>query len=731
MLDPVIDRPDHEKLLRGRPAGREEESTPGVLARRFVGILLKNAHKGRKTEERIVGAWRHLPDFEDLDADEGEEPEEVGSVTLAVDEAAAAILLADCLEAEPAITGSFRSGSPVVVVQAPDARSRPWMDHVLKVCVLGRSTPVLTERQLDSMLLSPRVLKRRHAVIMDCDVEKREREKLDERGMTALSLGLPVCVVSTDVGRNVPARIRSAADLAIFPGGWKASSLSLMIEAVTGDSVIVSEESWLASVTLDDLRMSVSSQRGGEESLARLRVVATTRRAQEAEVPELISLSGYGDARRVGLEMVQDLHDLREGRIGWADVGRGLVLAGPPGVGKTFYARSFAKSADLPLVIASLAQWQASGDGHLGDCLKAMKLSFAEARACAPSVLFIDELDSLGDRATFHHQHRDYSSQVVNALLEELDGAADRTGVVVLGATNHPDRIDPAILRAGRLDRLVHIGLPDTVDLMGILRTQLGPELPFADLRPAALAARGGTGADAASWVRRARGVARRAGRDLDMQDLLDAVMEGRERLAVGLRERVALHEAAHACAVIALGVGSVHGISILDNGGITVVEHGQMLVTRDDAVGMIVHSLAGRAAEIAFFGAASSGAGGDASSDLARATRVAFAIEGSWGLGEAGPIWIGDAQDVSAVMRVSALVEPVRRLLLHGETEALRLVEANREAIRRCADRLLETWHMDADMVARALGPIPHFTVATLVAERGPPKRDGSASRT
>ncbi|WAJ28406.1 AAA family ATPase [Antarcticirhabdus aurantiaca] len=739
MLDAVIDKPDP-----ALPSGASPPHSPGatggsLLAGRYLDLLVQDANRrrrpngraGRRTDNSGFGE-AEIDDWEvELPADEEPaEPARPADVTLSVDEAAAAILLAVRIEEDPELRRVLRGTAPIFAVQAPDSRSRPFLERVLKVCVLGPETKVLTGRQVDALTLVPRALAGRHAVVLTCDVERRDRETLEQRSLGALALGLPVFAVSADVGRNVPVHLRTVADRVLFPGGWKPGLLALLIQFVTGDAVAVADEPWIAGLTLDDLRMSMSRQRGGEESLRRVRTLATRRRMQAEEVPELASLSGYGEARRRGLELIQDLHDLREGRIGWSDVGRGLVLAGPPGTGKSFFARCFAKSAGLPLVVASLAQWQASGDGHLGDCLKAMRLSFSEARACAPSVLFIDELDSLGDRSTFDRRHRDYSTQVVNCLLEELDGAGDRAGVVVLAATNNPDRVDPAIVRSGRLDHVVKIGLPDVDGLAGILRTQLGEDLPFADLRPVAAAGCGGTGADAASWVRQARGVARRAGRGIEVGDLLAAMREGGEPLPAELRERVALHEAAHACAAAALALGSVHGISIHDGGGITVVEYPRWMPTRREAVDLVVHALAGRAAETVFLGAASAGAGGDATSDLARATRLAFSMEASWGLGDAGPVWMGDGDHLSALMRVSAFVEPVRRVLLHGEAEAARLVAANADAIHRCADRLLEASHLDAEMVKEALGPIPRFVVAPVPPRTHPLAGDGSAAR-
>src|SRR3546814_1911731 len=111
----------------------------------------------------------------------------------------------------------------------------------------------------------------------------------------------------------------------------------------------------------------------------------------------------------------------------WEDVDCGVLISGPTGVGKTMFAGALARTCDCPLVSASLGEWQAAG--HLGDLLKAMRRTFDEARRCAPCILFIDEIDSFGDRAAFDSHHRDYGIPLVNAFLEELDGARGREGV--------------------------------------------------------------------------------------------------------------------------------------------------------------------------------------------------------------------------------------------------------------------------------------------------------------
>ena len=704
-----------------------KETAPGAaaaLARRFVELMLADGTGGKSAVAALPRSFEvtDLSEF-GLDLDETDErrtdrAERVP--TLSVDEAAAAVLLASQFAANPAILRALRRDSPVVVFDLPDEDLGEPVAEVLQACVLGRSVKVFKRSRSGRSNAPLDDADGRSAAIVDCNVSGRsERKMLDRWVSEALSQGIPVCAVSTDADRNVPAPCRTVADAVLRLGGLTGETLTVLIQAVAGGEVEISAEPWIPAIGMQDLRMSISPNRGAAASLLRLKETVVRRLEREIDLPSLEDLHGYGKAKDVALAMIDDLTAYRNGEIRWNEVDRGMVLAGPPGCGKTMFAKVFAKSADLPLVVASLAQWQSSGTGHLGDCLSAMRATFGEARSRAPCVLFVDELDSFGDRATFAHAHRDYSMQVVNCFLELLDGANDRTGVVVLGATNNVGFIDPAILRPGRLDRVVDIELPDPVELRGIFRTQLGGELGDADLAAAATAGRGGSGADVANWVRRARSTARRSRREMRLDDLIAAVREGRQALEPEFKERIALHEAGHATAAIALGMGKVTSITCHDFGGTTWIADQPRATTRARAISSLVYLLAGRAAEMVFLGDASSGAGGSSTSDLALATRIAAAVEGSWGLGSAGPIWLGDPDSfVRFAFAGSGTAGPVAKLLCFAEKEAAELMRANLPAVRRCADRLLSEGYLDAPSVAEAIGIVPAFEIGTTETE-------------
>lgn len=188
------------------------------------------------------------------------------------------------------------------------------------------------------------------------------------------------------------------------------------------------------------------------------------------------TLSGYGEARGWALDLKEDLQLWRDGRLPWSEMSTKLMLSGPPGTGKTTYARALCNSLQIPLLVTSVASWLEPG--YLGDVLKRMSKAFELARENAPVILFIDEVDNIGSRsAGRREQHDDYWRSLINRLLELLDGTSKTDGVIVVAATNLPDKIDPALLRSGRLEKHVAIPLPDTEALAGILAHHLGADL--------------------------------------------------------------------------------------------------------------------------------------------------------------------------------------------------------------------------------------------------------------
>jgi cell division protease FtsH len=413
----------------------------------------------------------------------------------------------------------------------------------------------------------------------------------------------------------------------------------------------------------------------------------------------LDDVAGVDEAKAELAEIVEFLKAPEEyGRLG-ARMPKGVLLVGPPGTGKTLIARAVAGEAGVPFFSISGSEFV---EMFVGVGAARVRDLFEQARAQAPAIIFIDELDALG-RARSSGQAgfggHDEKEQTLNQLLVELDGFDPSVGIVLLAATNRPEVLDPALLRAGRFDRQVLVDRPDRVGRMAILRVHLRKIKTAVDVDPEKVAALtpGFTGADLANLVNEAALVAtRRRSASVCMADFTAAI----ERIVTGLekknrllipreREVVAHHEMGHALVAAALPTtDEVHKVSIIPRGigalGYTMQRptEDRYLMTRRELEHKLIVLLGGRAAEFLVYGELSTGA----SDDLGRATDIARSMVTQYAMvPELGNATYAD--NASGMLGPAAAFQPRR----YSEATAREIDVAVREIVDDAFERACE----------------------------------------
>lgn len=379
------------------------------------------------------------------------------------------------------------------------------------------------------------------------------------------------------------------------------------------------------------------------EALAVAEASITPKRRDDAEIPPLEEMSGYGEAKKWGLELAHDLKDWSAGALAWSDVDRGVLLLGGPGTGKTIFAKALARSCGATFVECSLSKTQALG--HLGDMLGGINKAFREAQKNTPAILFLDEFDGVGNRETLSRHAPEYATQVITGLLELMDGSEKRDGVVIIAACNRLETIDRAFLRPGRLERVIEILPPDHSSRKAIFSQHLMSALPEDDLNEIGRLTEGWTGAELERLARDCRRAARRTGKALDAKQVESTISNTFAKVSERELERFAVHEAGHVVAAYVISGVVATEVVIREYGkttnGYRVESGGQTTLpvadtgfqVRSDYLDKIAVLLAGHAAEKLFFDEASDGAGLVTGSDLEQATMVAARLVASSGL--------------------------------------------------------------------------------------------------
>ncbi|MFN3415176.1 MAG: ATP-dependent zinc metalloprotease FtsH [Caldimonas sp.] len=421
-------------------------------------------------------------------------------------------------------------------------------------------------------------------------------------------------------------------------------------------------------------------------------------------------VAGVDEAKAELQEIVAFLKDPQgQGRLG-ARSPKGVLLVGPPGTGKTLLAKAVAGEAGVPFFSISGSEFV---EMFVGVGAARVRDLFEQARAKAPAIIFIDELDALGRAraAAGGLGGHDEREQTLNQLLVELDGFDSTSGLVLLAATNRPEILDPALLRAGRFDRQVLVDRPDKAGRVQILKVHVRKIRLSAqtDLEQVAALTTGFSGADLANLCNEAALAAtRRGAAEVELQDFTVAI----ERIVAGLekknrvlnpreREVVAYHEMGHALVALSLpGTDTVHKVSIIPRGigalGYTIQRptEDRFLMTREELEHKLMVLLGGRAAEKLVFGHWSTGA----ADDLARVTDIARDMVTRYGMVEDLGHVAYEAQPTRFLDGPGAL-QPARNI--SPDTQH-RIDEAVREIVTRAFDRTLALLRSHRDLLER-----------------------------
>ena len=391
-------------------------------------------------------------------------------------------------------------------------------------------------------------------------------------------------------------------------------------------------------------------------------------------------------------QLLSDLAEWKTGQLDWSEVTSSALLFGPPGNGKTRLASALAGAAGISLISTSYAECQKHG--HQGDFLCALSERVEEAIQNAPAILFIDELDSFTSR-TSKSNKSNYVVGIVNGLLEHLTQLNKAPGVIVVGATNHPTKIDPAVIRPGRFDLKIALDNPDQNGIKAILKIALGTDAGRLALDNAAERLIGTSGAQVAAVVRDARGKARRERTPLSDHHLQAAINRVAPAGCDAALRRIAIHESGHAVVAHRLGQPLPRWVRVTAKGG-EYFGTGQDLFTKQSAQDRIAVILGGRAAEDICLGEVSNGA----EDDLAQATNLAFDVRHRWGLQADNlmSLSLTKRQDLDPCSQFGTLIN---RDLNAQYTRAKKIVGDNQELVEHLARELIKHRELAGNEIA------------------------------
>ncbi|MGB9359459.1 MAG: ATP-dependent zinc metalloprotease FtsH [Acidimicrobiia bacterium] len=439
-------------------------------------------------------------------------------------------------------------------------------------------------------------------------------------------------------------------------------------------------------------------------------------------------------------EAIEELDEIKEFlqqpqkfRAMGAKIPKGVLLYGPPGTGKTLLARAVAGEAGVPFYAISGSEFV---EMFVGVGASRVRDLFEQAKASAPSIIFIDEIDAVGrHRGAGLGGGHDEREQTLNQLLVELDGFDVKAGVIVIASTNRPDILDPALLRPGRFDRQIVVDRPDIKGREQILEVHAKGKPYEDDVEVSTLARQtpGFTGADLANLINESALLAARRNKTKigmsEMEEAIERVIAGPERksriMSEEERRLTAYHEGGHALVGYALPkLDPIHKVTIIPRGragGYTMALplEDKHYEKRSELVDQLAYALGGRTAEEIVFGDPSTGA----SNDIEKATSLARKMVMEYGMSDRlGPLKYGQPQaevflgrDYSKSQDLSnevaaAIDDEVRKLITQAHEEATQIIVRHRDALDRIAEQLLEHETLDADKVIAVLHDVPKW---------------------
>ena len=473
----------------------------------------------------------------------------------------------------------------------------------------------------------------------------------------------------------------------------------------------------------------MSGAEGGVMSFARSKAKMF---AEDDVKVSFADVAGVDEAEQELKEIVEFLKNPKKYTILGGRIPKGVLLVGPPGTGKTLLARAVAGEAKVPFFSLSGSEFV---EMFVGVGAARVRDLFSQAEAKAPCIIFIDELDALGkvrvQSPMGSHEERE---QTLNQLLAEMDGFDSRKAIIIMGATNRPEVLDPALLRPGRFDRQVLVDKPDVKGREAVLRihTKNVKLSPAVNLQVVASRTAGFAGADLANLVNEAALLAARKDKNaVEMQDFDEAI----DRLIAGLekkrvmsekeREIVAYHESGHAIVASVLpNMDPVHKISIVQRGfgalGYTMQLplEDRYLMQKRDLMNQLTVLLGGRTAEEIALGEISTGA----QNDLQRATDIARAMVAEWGMSDTLgainydgqkrnkflDIQLGPERGNYAEETARLIDAEVKRIMTAVHNEARRILTESRDKLESVTRRLLEIEVMEGEELRRMLGLPP-----------------------